>query len=1220
MQAYPQEYVEHNLPLVFLSGVGERQDHAGVAPSTQENGTRIVTGSAECSGDRARQLLDQLLNLDGSKQPWNAQALPGPSSTLKWRMRTIGRTFSLPARKAAPLPHSPNLERLSSSPQRSTELHSPLSPQSPGSPIYPDGVFTKLWVAKHQRQVPALLIAFFELSADEDSAQNEQIQIDINAIRTALGISGFKTRIAAVLMSDRSILRAPELADRLTAIRRATTLDTKTGLFFMPPMSSQAEIATYVQTMLTALQPLAVEYYRDLTKHARRKKIRGGPAGSSTTPVDGGAHALSTSGWNARYEVKQGVFAEFRQEMEVAERHYSAALEELFGSDGILEATPSWSPRWDEARLLCDVVALRVLRCELWSDLTTSAVISWTNYKARMRDLVDRRGKGTQTYSWHAWETRWAEIMAQLIQRAAVPAFRAALGRANEDSSELAALALYAPTEKTAVATERLPPFHLLHHPGYWLRLAVSSARARWLVALAIPEEDRTPPGQSPASAVAYRSKNYDTFLASDPHEEYPLAEGHGYDHIADISRLTDEAIREFALRSQGRATDRLNFDLAQQLAATERFPAALDRLVPIWEECSWRDDDWNDLVVPLLTLLHDCARRCGNVEVHVATAWELLSLSSPTGPDGLLEYLRSSWPKASDGTVRFEDRQRHSPLNARFAFGKSETHVGDQVECQLTLWSQAPPGTPALTLSKVKVTVGTSKTITITNKRERDWSPDGSVLYDFKDVATENADGSLVLEADLRLPHAQKRIYGFRLSFKEAGVLRLQQLSLQLKDEQLSIEHTYSDPNLVRGASFFAQVGDVLEARPLPCADATAVTVLPKPPKLQMVVHGLLQQYYLNEVITLELELVNDEAEAVDATATVSAATSEDRTVAVRWQGKEDNGHELDIGMLRASAARRASLYMTAPLEPAVCTLALEVKYTLISDPSTPLSKTMDVEVSIVEPFQATYTIGPLLHSDPWPSYFAAHQKDTHDQPEGIKQRWRQNSLLRSCAADALLIRAVRLVKASDSPDAECSMSDPTALEDHLLEPEHEMHVPSEFTTQKLSFDDRRPTSLNLMLHVDWSRGQDAETVTAILEVPRLNLPSSEPRVLCTVANDESGEHGLTLQYHIENPSGHFLTFALTMEANEAFAFSGPKYRTLSLAPVSRVCVQYRLLVHDEGDEAAEGRGNGRWIWPVLQVVDSYYNKALRIHAGGPEVKIDEKGKLGIRVVEAEE
>jgi len=984
------------------------------------------------------------------------------------------------------LPHSPNLERLSSSPQRSTELHSPLSPQSPGSPIYPDGVFTPSWFAKHQRQVPALLIAFFNISADEDSAQNEQIQIDINAIRTALGVSGFKTRIAAVLMSDRSILRAPELGDRLTAIRRATTLDTKTGLFFMPPMSSQAEIATYVQTMLTALQPLAVEYYRDLTKHARRKKIRGAPAGTLTTPVDGGAHALSTPGWNARYEVKQGVFAELRQEMDVAERHYSAALEELFGSDGVLEATPSWSSRWDEARLLCDVVALRVLRCELWSDLTTSAVISWTNYKARMRDLVDRRGKGTQTYSWHAWETRWAEIMAQLIQRAAVPAFRPALNRANEDSSELVALALYAPAEKTNVATERLPPFHLLHHPGYWLRLAVGSARARWLVALAILEEDRTPPGQSPASAVANRANNYDTFLASDPHEEYPLAKGHGYDHIADISRLTDEAIREFALRSQGRVVDRLNFDLAQQLAAAERFPAALDRLLPVWEECTWRDDDWDDLVVPLLTLLHDCARRCGNVEVHVATAWELLSLSSPTGSDGLLEYLRSSWPKASNVAVRFEDRQRYSPLTARFAFGHFETHVGDSIGCQLTLCSQAPSDTPPLTLSEVTMTIGSHKTITITNKRKQIPSSDGSVLHDFTDVASGNADGSLVLEADLRLPPNQKRIYGFRLSFKEAGLLRLQRLSLRFGDERFIIEHTYSNPNLVREASSLVQSGDVLEERPLPYADATAVTVLPKPPKLRLVVHGLPQQYYLNEVIILDFELVNDEAEAVDATATASAAISEDRTAAVRWQGGEDNGRELEIGMLDASASRRASLQMTAPLEPAVCTLALEVKYTLRSDPSTPLSKTMDIEVSVVAPFEATYTFGPLLHADPWPSYFVAHQKDPHDQPEGVTQRWRQSSLLRSSAADALHIRAVRLVKAGDAPDTECTILDPTTFEDHLLEPEHEMQVQSEFTTRKLSFDDRRPTSLNLMLHVDWSRGQDAETVTAILEVPR--------------------------------------------------------------------------------------------------------------------------------------
>src|ERR1700709_1895599 len=146
----------------------------------------------------------------------------------------LRQTFTLPPRKAAPLPQSPSAEGFQSQ-HRNTELHSPLSPLSPGSPIYSDGIFTPQWMAKHQEHVPALLIAFFSISTDDGStAQNEQIQIDINAIRTALSRSGFKTKFAAVLISDKSILHAPELEDRLSAIRRATTLDLKTGLFFMP--------------------------------------------------------------------------------------------------------------------------------------------------------------------------------------------------------------------------------------------------------------------------------------------------------------------------------------------------------------------------------------------------------------------------------------------------------------------------------------------------------------------------------------------------------------------------------------------------------------------------------------------------------------------------------------------------------------------------------------------------------------------------------------------------------------------------------------------------------------------------------------------------------------------------------------------------------------------------------------------------------------------------
>ena len=100
MEAYPTEYVEHNLPLVILSGLGERQDNdmsASVLPR-QESGTKFQCTTPECSGERAQYLLQQLLSLDGTDLPWNASALPGPLAVLRYRMKAIGRVGTAAAR------------------------------------------------------------------------------------------------------------------------------------------------------------------------------------------------------------------------------------------------------------------------------------------------------------------------------------------------------------------------------------------------------------------------------------------------------------------------------------------------------------------------------------------------------------------------------------------------------------------------------------------------------------------------------------------------------------------------------------------------------------------------------------------------------------------------------------------------------------------------------------------------------------------------------------------------------------------------------------------------------------------------------------------------------------------------------------------------------------------------------------------------------------------
>ncbi|KAJ9627661.1 hypothetical protein H2203_002873 [Taxawa tesnikishii (nom. ined.)] len=305
MEAYPDDYITHNLPLVVLSGL---ENASATTPSSSPDGfdfgrgTRITSDLPCLSGSRAEHLLSEFMKADGT--------------------------------------------------------------------LFPDGVLSPHWVAKHQHHVPSVFISFFEINADPSSSslQDNHLKNDINAIKTALTKSGFKTRYAVVLLSDKSLSAAPELEERLAALRRATSLDSKTSLFFLPPNGSRTELASFVTNVLVALQPVCIEYYRDLTKHARRKKNRGYVPPPTAAPTRGTSQTLSTQGWNVRYEFKQGVFAEFRQEMDVAERHYSFAIEELFNPEGVFETTPSWSPRWDEARLLCDVIALRVLRCQLWRE------------------------------------------------------------------------------------------------------------------------------------------------------------------------------------------------------------------------------------------------------------------------------------------------------------------------------------------------------------------------------------------------------------------------------------------------------------------------------------------------------------------------------------------------------------------------------------------------------------------------------------------------------------------------------------------------------------------------------------------------------------------------------------------------------------------------------------------------------------------------------------
>lgn len=1047
---------------------------------------------------------------------------------------------------------------------------------------------TPQWFSKHQALVPAIFLAFFSLNAGEAASQDEQIKADINAIRNALSRSGFKTRFAAVLISDSSILHAPELEDRIAGIRRATSLDTKTGLFFVPPISSQAEIATFVQSLMTTLQPLCIDYYRELTKHARRKKARGGPPPQVNSPVGGASQSTSTSGWNVRYEVKQGIFAEFRQEMDVAERHYSAAIEELFSSEGgVLETTHSWSPRFNEARLLCDAMAIRVLRCQLWNGQTTGAAQSWTNYKLRMKDLVDRRGKGTENYSWDAMEARFALVMSELIQRADVPALRKA------DSDETGVQQVYSMPERTV---DRLPPFNFLHHSGYWLRLLARGIRARWERAVAIPEEDRIPPGQSPASMVASRSQNYDSYLVPDPHEELPLSGEARYDHVVELEKACTEAAEAFEARRQMRMSEQIRFNLAEDLARTGKHPEALAVLIRLWEDSTWREDDWIIPFSRLLRLLSECAMKdqsLENARLIPALTWELLSIASLDMPESTLDLAQclDAWEIEEEIELNINEKGRLSPVSISFAWKQHESHVGEPMECQLALEYETNNTSKPLLISRLELKIG-EKTLSIRHES----NSNSSELVEIPQPK-ELDDGSLETTTDLSFDPCQRKILNFSLHLREARAFSVSGAKIFIDTSKFKLTHQFEGGAIQASPRWFVEKDDEVKSFWLAHMDAKSINVLPKPPKMQVHIHGLRKHYFTDEHVRLSVELVNEETEVVYATIAPKVIGQAGETTTFKWAESGDEEHVRTFADMAADATQKADLTIQGPVEAVSFTLTLDLRYTLLSDPSTPLAKTVTVELPFLMPFDAKFTFAPRLHPDPWPSYFNA--PTPHD--EGIPQLWSLGAQLLSLVDENLTIEKTELLVNAVQGDATCQLLPAaTSTEEQRNLPANDtLKTSFPLKTTKTSLDDRRPSALDLSLTITWSHTHTTTSSTTTIPIPRLTIPTSEPRVLCTSTTPSpSNPSEIQVSYHLENPSTHFLTFALTMEASEHYAFSGPKYRTLSLAPLSRHWVDYRLLMH-AGEE-------GTWRNVILQVLDSYYQKNLRVHPGGEGVRID--------------
>ncbi|KAG6012493.1 hypothetical protein E4U43_007778 [Claviceps pusilla] len=1250
MEGYAQGCLDHNVPFLVASGLNDAEPLLDLDGELSSQGL-LVKSDLPPLDTKESQLLDEYFGeIDARGCSWTVVPRDEP---YRLRIKTVGRSYILPPRKTT-LPDTPD------SVNSKAPLHSPFSPLSHVSPLYPDGLINALWVKKHQALVPSIFICFYKLSHDT------RLKADVNKIKATFARSGYKTRVAIILFGDEDSGTAEltdDVQDRLEAIRRGTALDPK-SIFYIPTRESPAELKHVIDNILAILYSNAIEYYRDLGRHARKKRSRGVAPLPTIPPTSGTSHSLSLPDWNFRYDFKTAVFAEFRQELDAAMRSFEQAYEIILGQD-VLDVIANWSPRWNEARQLADIVSIRCLRLQLWMGHTSLAVRRWQIHRDRIGDFVDRRGRGTNTYSWQAWEARWATVMAHLIEKVEVPGLVPA------------SMTVFLPPEK-AVLGERLLPWELLHHTGYWYRIAARHLAARRTLARMMPKEDREAPDSSSVKPSSMR--NYDTYMCPPPHEEYPLNPGKGgVCHAQQIIDCLITARTQFQARKQLRIAAELSLECAKEMASLGSWEEVASILRPVWDDMSFRSDNWLDIAEDLCWLLRKAAKECGRPNLVVAVYWELMNKRFPKRQHWSYDLSHSLEGMKLDTrpTVEMSDDVASPLVSSSFVFRTKESKAGDYCKAQLALVSNAMPGSRPIRLSSVRVVFKHGSKPLMIDHTSSEAGEEASRKTHLANVVleeafTETGDSGdvptgLAGVCDLTLMAGQTRVLEMDIPLREPGEAEVSSVVLRYEAKSFELFHTrvFRDTDPVTG--WYVR-GD--EKPRVLRTHAQTLRIAPRPPKLQMTLLDPSTQFYTDETVLIDVELLNGEDEAarvkVDTQLTGPAAPPPftlqfgeqefPGAAAAAAEGEDQETHTTNVnvavGALASGASTKIRLKLCPISTPSALDLHLRATYHLDSDPATTILQVLPLKLNFVAPFEANYDLVPRLHADPWPSLFdcdgipipkAGQDEDEDDQatvtrPKGLAQQWCLMCHYASFATEDLIVMGMETQVVSCSGAARCHVltrpEEVTAAVGNgiTVKPRTMYEAQFELVAQKQSLDDRYPVSLDLAFTIKWKRRrrdlaaaaaeeedeeeEEATEVSAdkdgvnttVMPVGQFLVLGSEPRVLATATMHPTSPAAaaaaspslLHLDITIENPSSHFLTFGLTMDPSDAFGFSGPKQTTVHLLPLSRRSIRYRLLPFVTGD----------YIRPGIVVRDKYFQKVLRI-IPTENMKIDKDGLL---------
>ncbi|EIN06785.1 hypothetical protein PUNSTDRAFT_115294 [Punctularia strigosozonata HHB-11173 SS5] len=678
MNSYPPELLVQLAPVMFAAGLDPPPTTTPQSPSP--------TKTPDAFAILSSRLRDALLS-QRKVAIWQSE------KAKTFQVVLVDKDVRFPPRKVLPPEDHPT-----------SAAHSPLSPLTPSSPLYPDGLIAPIWIRKHTTLVPSVFVLFtrlFELpphipqspleGVDPDRAREREqeerrrdaeLSADIAQRKKTTNERGIK--LTVVLIASRRMLDDASLDARLTFIRRSSGLDSRAALFVLSPVSA-AELTDFVRSLQEALYEPALEYYTTHSKRVRRKRNRHAQ-GTSTYPIPmtpGSAQAkpLRPEGWTVRYEYKMACFAEFRGEDEVALKHYQDAysmLAIMFGSPAIL---PPRTKRWAEAKVLVDCINIKICKLYLYNNEHALALQHYNSHVRKFGDFSRGWGIGEDTFEYWSWTARQYRVLAELLEQGIRSTLRIPTHVPAPAPSMTAVAVQQMQAQRGLVESDSLQslglnPSHALQHPGFYYYMAARCTEHRRERFLAAEEEEATSNKPSTAPGFANEKK---------------------VDHLTIILELYTRAYELFKKYSpsvgtgQGRQTLLIAYRIAQTYYESGKF----DMAVRFFERIAktYRRERWNSMLAPLLVTWYKCAQQLGDVELTVRLLVEMLANGAKMDDDDeasvqddLLAVLRSTVPSSSDEPLIVDLSESSPLLDASVVFWQGEVKVGEEAAFQLSI------------------------------------------------------------------------------------------------------------------------------------------------------------------------------------------------------------------------------------------------------------------------------------------------------------------------------------------------------------------------------------------------------------------------------------------------------------------------------------------------------------------------------------------------------